>query len=114
MDDQQGLLCESLCRTSPAWLVELIVLLLLAGRTLWVQWRNGQLRRDKDSLQATVQTLSMRPPPPVQIQLAPHTGLASLLSMAPADPTKTAQNATVAPADSPEPSDPDHLEPDHD
>lgn len=112
--DDQGLLCESLCRVSPAWLVELIVLLLLAGRTLWVQWRNRQLRQDKESLQATVQTLSMRPPPPVQIQLAPHPGLAAMLSMPPADPGFSAQKGAIAPADGPEPSDPDHSEPDHD
>ena len=80
--DDQGLLCETLCRQSPGWLVELIVVLALGGRALYLGWRNRQLATQTVSLQAKVEQLSLRPPPPLQIQLAPHPGLASLVPLA--------------------------------
>lgn len=114
--DDQGLLCETLCRQSPAWLVEAIVLLLLAGRALYVGWRNRQLTTETVSLKAEVKTLSMRPPPPVQIQLAPHPALASLLPIAmtttPPEVPSSGKSTGSPPHDGdPSPPDPDHFEP---
>lgn len=116
MPDQS--LCVDVCQQS-GWLGELVVLVLLAARTLYVQWRNRQLKTETTSLQAKVEQLSLRPPAgaaiPVTLTLAPNPGLHTLLSpevtSAPADPQKQASNSVPTGSGSPESSDPDWAEP---
>lgn len=91
-------LCREVCEQS-GWFGELVVLLLLATRTLYVQWKNGQLKTQTVSLQAKVEALSMRPPPSsVTLQLAPHPSLTELVPVASAPPSQAAP-------------DPDHADP---
>jgi hypothetical protein len=119
--DEQALLCETVCRSSPGWLIELLVLLLLGGRALYSSLKARRAAAENVELKAQVKTLSMRPPPPMQIQLAPNPALASLLPIAlttaPADSTSVAKSAVSsgqATHPGPEPSDPDYLEPPED
>jgi len=119
MDDQTGLLCETLCRQS-GWLGELLLVLLIGARAVYVGWRNRQLTQQTASLQEKVAELSLRPPPPAQVtlQLAPHPGLGNLvpiaMSIAPADPTsseKNAKNSEDEAEGDPFAPDPDYVEP---
>jgi hypothetical protein len=80
--------CESLCRES-GWVGQAVVAAILVARTLYVQWRNRQLKTEKAILQTEVKTLSLRPPQPVTLQLAPHPSLASLFPL-PAHPSEGA------------------------
>ncbi len=117
----QGLLCETLCQQS-GWVGELVLLLLIGARALYLGWRNGRLTQDNVSLQKKVELLSLPPPPavPAQVtlQLAPNPGLANLVpiavSIAPADlssAAKNAKNAIEAEDGDPFAPDPDHVEP---
>ena len=81
--DQLGL-CVEVCRQS-GWVGEAALLVLITARALWVQWRNRQLanernelQRERASLETKVAELSMRPPAPATVLLAPHPSLASL------------------------------------
>lgn len=122
--DETGL-CETVCRES-GWLGEVVVVLLIAARALYNEWRARQLRSSNDSLQEKVRELSLRPPAtpstiaaiPVTLQLASNPGahelLGATLSMRPADPAKQGENASSTAGDSPEASDPDWVAPPRD
>jgi len=106
--------CETLCRES-GWLGEVVVMALLAGRAVYVQWRNRQLAKDAVSLQAKVAELSLRPPAPVTFQLAPHPGLASLVPIAmsgrPSMASSVEKNAETDGLAHPLDPDPDYADP---
>jgi len=96
-------LCETICKESGG-LAEVLVILLLAARTLYTGWRNRQLKTQTVSLQEKVADLSMRPPPvPVVLQLSPHPSMSSLVPT-PVPPTPPAAAELDAP-------DPDHVDP---
>jgi hypothetical protein len=117
--------CQTLCEQS-GWLGELVLLLLVGGRALFVGWKNKQLGSEAvrlaleaAKLQAKVEQLSLRPPPappPVTFQLAPHPSLSSLypigIAGAPADARNTEKNQGSA-GQSQAPTDPDLLDPPH-
>lgn len=88
--------CESLCRES-GWIGQAVVALILVGRTLWVQWQRRQVTTENAALKAEVKTLSMRPPQPVTLQLAPHPSLASLLAST-APPSEAQDGVSSDPA----------------
>jgi hypothetical protein len=114
--DDQGLLCDMVCRQFPGWAVELFALVLVLARTFYVSWRTRQLTADKVSLQAKVETLSLRPPGALTLQLAPHTGLQNFLPVTlvptPLDAASSGKpSVATSTASNPPPSDPDHFEP---
>jgi hypothetical protein len=108
-------LCETVCRES-GWLGEVVVFVLLAGRTLYVQWRNRTLATKAVSLEAKVRELSLRPPAtPLTLQLAPYMGPPSLAPIAmtgrPSTPSSVEKNAQSDTSAHPLDSDPDYADP---
>jgi hypothetical protein len=102
----QGL-CVSACRDLGFW-GELLGFFFLAGRALYLQWKAGQLKSQKTSLQEKVVRLeSMRPPPPMPVSLQlPDELVRALRSLAPPPPPSSpSSSASLAPPDL------DHLEP---
>jgi hypothetical protein len=72
-------LCEQVC-TDLGWIGQLLALALIAGRALWLSYRNKQSitahEKKADQLEKKIEQLSLRPPQmpvtPIAVQLGPE------------------------------------------